>query len=308
MLMAIFTGGCGQQSPKNEEGSVPDVSSGKINRLENFSSTYFEPRNVDVWLPQGYDPDNKYPVLYMHDGQMLFDASNTWNNQEWGVDEVASQEIRNGQMKPCIVVGIWNDAETRHADYFPEKPFMNLSQDQQDSILQQVKESGKSIFSRKPRSDAYLKFLVKELKPYIDQHYSTKPGREHTFIAGSSMGGLISWYGVCEYPEVFGGAACLSTHWIGTYDTEDNPIPEAFNDYLRKNLPDPVTHKIYFDYGTETLDALYEPFQKQVDVIMKEKRYDENSWMTRKFEGADHSENAWRERLHIPLRFLLGSK
>ena len=78
------------------------------------------------------------------------------------------------------------------------------------------------------QSDAYLKFLVTELKPFIDSTFSVATDRSNTFIAGSSMGGLISMYAVCEYPAVFGGAACLSTHWPGIFTAENNPIPEAF--------------------------------------------------------------------------------
>ena len=119
------------------------------------------------------------------------------------------------------------------------------------------------------------------------------------------MGGLISMYALCEYPAVFGGAACLSTHWVGIFSTENNHIPAAFMAYLRTHLPDPATHRLYFDYGTETLDALYEPFQLQADSILREKGYSAANWQTLKFVGADHSERAWRTRLAIPLTFLM---
>ncbi|MEL6194883.1 MAG: esterase, partial [Bacteroidota bacterium] len=114
-------------------------------------------------------------------------------------------------------------------------------------------------------------------------------------------------YAICEYPQVFGGAACLSTHWVGTFEVENNPIPTAFVDYLAENLPEPGQNKIYFDYGTETLDALYEPFQLQVDSVMKLKGYTATNWSTQKFPGENHSEIAWAKRLHIPLTFLLGN-
>ena len=94
-----------------------------------------------------------------------------------------------------------------------------------------------------PSSDNYLKFIVEELKPFIDSTYSTLIDKENTFIAGSSMGGLISMYAVCEYPNVFGGAACLSTHWPGTFEVENNPIPEIFYNYLTNNLPKPNQNK-----------------------------------------------------------------
>ena len=118
------------------------------------------------------------------------------------------------------------------------------------------------------------------------------------------MGGLISVYSICEYPQIFGGAACLSTHWIGTFTIENNPIPAAFNNYLKNNLPDPATHKIYFGYGTESIDEFYEPFQMQLDSIMENKGYDDMNSKTMKFVGDDHSEIHWGKRFHIPITFL----
>jgi len=294
---------------QNPESPLPQVSSGTIERLTNFPSQYVSARNVDVWLPDDYTPGKRYAVLYMHDGQMLFDASTTWNGQEWGVDEVAGQLIAEGKIAPTIVVGVWNSDSGRHTDYFPQKPFERLPKTVQDSLLQNARRGTEvPVFNGRIISDNYLKFLTLELKPYIDAHFATLPDRDHTFVAGSSMGGLISWYALCEYPEIFGGAACLSTHWPGTFDTVNNPIPEAFVAYLADHLPDPKTHKIYFDYGTHTLDAFYEPCQLQVDEVMQRKGYDSKNWVTRKFPGASHSEASWKARLDIPLVFLLGSR
>jgi predicted alpha/beta superfamily hydrolase len=156
-----------------------------------------------------------------------------------------------------------------------------------------------------PNSDNYLKFVVTELKPFIDSTFSTLKDQPNTFISGSSMGGLISMYAICEYPEVFGGAACLSTHWPGTFTVENNPVPDAFLKYLKDHLPLPANHRIYFDYGSETLDALYKPFQLQADEIMKAKGYTLKNWVTREFPGDNHSEKAWNKRFSIPALFLL---
>lgn len=284
------------------------VSSGKIDHIEKFKSAYVDARNVDIWLPDGYSKDKQYPVLYMHDGQMLFDAKTTWNKQEWGVDETASKLMANKETIDFIVVGISSISEKRHADYFPQKPFDDLSPKDKTFVTITLQEAGRTKAVFQPVSDNYLKFLVEELKPYIDQNYATATGPEHTFIMGSSMGGLISLYAICEYPNVFGGAACISTHWPGIFSVENNPIPDAFFAYMRKNLPDPKTHKIYFDYGTATLDALYPPLQKKADEVMIEKGFTPSNWETHKFEGADHSENAWKERLSIPILFLLNKK
>jgi predicted alpha/beta superfamily hydrolase len=154
---------------------------------------------------------------------------------------------------------------------------------------------------RTPLSDRYLKFLMWELKPFMDEHYRTLPDRENTFTMGSSMGGLISIYAVCEYPDRFAGAGCISTHW-----------PAAGGivvDYLAQALPEAGEHRIYFDHGTATVDALYEPYQEEVDQILIAKGYTHGEdWVTLKFEGAEHGERAWRERVHMPLEFLLETK
>src|SRR5258708_15210714 len=173
---------------------IPKVSCGAIKSLENFPSKFVDTSNVDVWLPDGYSPDKKYSVLYMHDGQALFDSTLMWNKQVWGVDEVLRKLIAEKRIQDCIVVGIWNTGVKRFPDYFPQKPFYSLSPEDQQKILAIGRDKGTPLIGNGPVSDDYLKFLVKELKPYIDTHFSTLRDRQHTFIVGSSMGGLISMY------------------------------------------------------------------------------------------------------------------
>lgn len=284
----------------------PAVNSGKIEYIKHFKSKYVAKRAIEIWLPNGYTPNKKYAVLYMHDGQMLFDAATTWNNQAWEVDETASTLQAEKKTRDFIVVGINNTAK-RHPEYFPQKPYESLTETQQQFVTQALKDKGRITDTFTPLADAYLQFLVTELKPYIDSHYAVDPKPEATCIAGSSMGGLISMYAICEYPEVFGGAACLSTHWPGIFAVDGNPVPEAFMAYMRSHLPNPNTHKIYFDYGDQTLDALYPPLQKKVDELMVEKGFNTSNWSTQFFPGKDHSEKSWKERLAIPLQFLLPS-
>jgi enterochelin esterase-like enzyme len=287
------------------QAQTVNVSSGKIERLEKFKSEIVDPRHIDIWLPEGYSDTEKYAVLYMHDGQMLYDPNSTWNKQAWQVDSIAGALLQKNKIQKTIIVGIWNNGQKRHPEYFPEKVYSTFTNEQKKLISDELLRRKKIDSEFKPISNAYLKFIVQELKPYIDQHYSTYADREHTFISGSSMGGLISLYAICEYPEVFGGAACLSTHWTGIYQNHDNPIPDAIVSYLKTNLPDSKSHKIYFDYGDQTLDSLYRPWQKKVDVLMKAKGFTPKNWKTHFFTGKDHSERSWRERFFIPLEFLL---
>jgi len=281
-----------------------DLSSGSIKRIDSFPSQYVRSRTVDVWLPNNYSKNEKYAVLYMHDGQMLFDSTTTWNKQEWKVDEIVGGLMDSNKIRKTIVVAIWNHSDIRHTDYYPQKPFDLLSQKFKDSIFKTASKQFGTDF-KGLQSDNYLKFIVEEVKPFIDASLSVENNMENTFIAGSSMGGLISMYAICEYPKVFGGAACLSTHWIGFMPLENTPVPEAFFSYMEQNLPSAKNHKIYFDYGTATLDQYYLPYQHRVDEVLKEKGFNDTNYKNLKFEGHDHSENAWNKRFQIPVEFLL---
>ena len=311
MLLFLISACSYKKAKTNENFNAPlledyngKLSNGTIKRIADFPSKFIQPRNVDIWLPNNYNKKNKYAVLYMHDGQMLFDAETTWNKQEWKVDEVASNLMDQGKVKDFIVVAIWNISEIRHTDYYPQKPFDLLPQKFKDSIFETGKKQYGSNF-KGLNSDNYLKFIVEELKPFIDSNFSVFNNLENTFISGSSMGGLISMYALCEYPEIFGGAACLSSHWIGFAPQENSPVPQSFFNYMNENLPSSKTHKIYFDYGTQTLDEFYLPYQHYVNEILKNKGFDNTNSANIKFEGHDHSENSWNKRLDIPITFLL---
>ncbi len=275
---------------------------GSLERIENFPSKNIQSRNVDVWLPDNYTPSKKYPVLYMHDGQNLFDATTTWNKQEWKVDDWVSKLIKKQKIKELIVVGVYSIPETRWQDLFPEKAMDYMLKTTRDSIYKQAEATN---FNTNLTGDEYVKFLVKELKPFIDKNYATLSDQKNTFVAGSSMGGLMSMYAICEYPEVFYGAACISTHWPGGNPQKNNPIAKAIFDYLLGNIPDPRNHKFYFDYGTKTLDRFYLPYAEKVDAIFHNIGYRSSNYKNLKFKGADHSENSWNKRLNIPLQFLL---
>jgi enterochelin esterase-like enzyme len=238
----------------------------------------------------------------MHDGQMLFDAKTTWNKQAWNADQTVSRLMKADQLAPTIIVGIWNNGPFRHSEYFPEKFLPHMPEEPRKLLTQKALRD-------KPQSDAYLRFLVEELKPFIDAKYPTHKGPAQNAIMGSSMGGLISIYALNEYPEVFGGAAGLSTHWIGIHQPNSH-IPLSAYIYLRDKLASPQSHKIYQDHGTIELDALYAPYQNFINQIIRDKGYVESgakpNFLTRVFDGTGHNEKAWTERLAIPVLFLLG--
>lgn len=274
------------------------VSSGKTERIENFQSQFVAPRNVDIWLPEGYNPAKKYNVVYMHDGQMLFDSTQTWNKKEWKVDEVFSQLIKEKKIGECIVVGIWNNGSDRISEYFPDKIFDQLE------VKTQEKISAKYCNGKKANGDNYLRFVVTELKPFIDKKFSTRTGKDNTFMMGSSMGSLISIYAISEYPDVFGGVACISTAWLSQIEP-NYEIPTATFEYLRHNLASASGHKIYMDYGTGESDKIYEMTQSFVDLIAQGKGFNELNYLSKVIEKAEHNEVAWSQRLNVPVEFLL---
>lgn len=272
------------------------AATGTLDSWQDVPSAHVASRNVDVWLPPGYaaNPHKRYPVLYMHDGQNLFDPSLSYYTQtDWGVDEAMTKLIAERRVREAIVVGVWN-TPLRLQEYMPRKPVTD------DSLPIGVQGMGE-LPASSIVSDAYLAFLVDELKPFIDRTYRTRRGRDDTFVMGSSMGGLISLYAVAEYPQVFGGAGAVSTHW---------PIADGLViDWLAAHLPDPRTHRLYFDHGTATLDAQYAPFQQRMDALVRARGYVEGgNFMTRVYQDADHSERAWRQRVDVPLQFLLGTR
>jgi predicted alpha/beta superfamily hydrolase len=200
-------------------------------------------------------------------------------------------------------VGIHNREEYRYADYFPEDILQKLSEEQQNEILnKQLKNS--------PSANTYLRFIAEELKPFIDTKYSTYTNKEHTLIMGSSMGGIISLYAMCKYPDVFGKAGCISTHWpvlsakVFNLSKTMN-IAEEFRKYISEKI-DVSNHSVfYFDHGDKTLDSLYAPYQQKVDSLFKQKGFTKINFVSKKFPGDDHSEKSWSKRLYIPFEFLL---
>ena len=283
------------------ESAVFSVGAPDIKRHADFASQFVGPRHVDVWLPKDYQGSDKdYRVLYFHDGQNLFNPEWVYYTQtDWGIDETLQQLIDEGEVDDTIVVGIWSTPE-RIAEYMPWDLYEATSDEYRAAI-------GKYMGSE-PTSREYLRFVVEELKPFIDSNYRTKPGRDDTMMMGSSMGALISLYGVMEYPDVFAAAACVSTHWPSSMMVDNPAGNEPVLEYLRSAMPPPGDHRIYFDFGTEELDSNYEPHQQAIDNVMLELGYEHGPlWQTHKFEGAGHNEGAWNKRAHVPLTFLLGT-
>lgn len=286
---------------------LPAASTGRIERLPTIVSQHVEARPVDVWLPADYNPAGRYNVLYMQDGQNLFDGNMNFTKKAWQADVAVTRLVKAGRIPDTLVVGIWSNGAERYAEYYPEK-VLGFAPEHVRREYVEVASNGRS------KADAYLRYLVEELKPAIDRRYPTKPGPESTFVVGSSMGGLISLYALCEYPQVFGGAAGLSTHWVGRpaawgrERVRNAALPLAAMTYLSQKLPPAGHHRVYTDRGDDGLDSLYAPAHRLVAEVLRDRGYASADAMTPVFEGTGHTEADWAARLDTPLQFLMGPR
>ncbi len=244
-----------------------------------------EPRHVEIWLPPGYgdDPERRYKVIYMHDGENLFDPRIANTGVDWGVDEAMMRGVQSGQFEAAIVVAAWSTAN-RGFDY---SPWHGAAQ--------------------------YARFLIEELMPRVNAEFRTLTGAENTVVMGSSMGGLLSYYLVKNHPEVFGACGCVSSHFAlsaadFTGQTGADKTPYIVKDIAAGHTV-PQGIRFYFDYGTETLDSTYEKDHAPVrDWLLNQGLVEGRDLKMRKYDGAAHSEASWRARLDDQLNWLLSRR
>ncbi|UCC24298.1 MAG: hypothetical protein JSU98_11240 [Gemmatimonadales bacterium] len=249
-----------------------------------------ESRHVEIWLPPGYDEDEerRYPVIYMSDGQNLFDPRIANTGTDWGVDEAMMAGVEEGRHGPAIVVGVWNSSR-RLQEYSPwhEAP-------------------------------AYADFLLRELMPRIDAEFRTLEGPENTFHMGSSMGSLLSYYLVKEHPDAFGACGCVSTHFplaedvVASITGEDDPslddTPYVVRD-IEAGATVPPGARFFFDHGTEGLDAAYGPTHQRVrEWLSGQGLVEGEDFLIREYRGADHNESSWRARIGDQLEWILAGR
>ncbi|MEM7106057.1 MAG: alpha/beta hydrolase-fold protein [Bacteroidota bacterium] len=245
------------------EGQV----TGEVRFHRNMDWKNLKNRDVFVWLPPNYETetDRRYPVIYAHDGQNLIDPRTSYKGFDWQLDETADMLIREGNIEPFIIVGI-NNTSDRSNEYGA-------------SELSQV----------------YMEFIVRKLKPMIDEIYRTKTEPEHTTTLGSSMGGLISFMLGWEHNNVFGNAACFSP----AFKYQDfNYIPKVTQyEGKKKQL------NLYIDNGTEELEKVLQPGCDEMMAALNDMGY-QFEWHLAK--GAEHDEAAWAKRAWRPMKQFFG--
>ena len=285
-----------------------NVSYGYLEKV-NFNSNTIGNRVIEIYSPKNWIIDDDTKFIIMQDGQMLFDSSLTWNNQEWMIDE----GFKNRENLNFIIIGVHSlnksgdgffDNTKRYAEYFPKQSI--------DYFDKNIKTFIYKAFLDREKFN-YLNFIVFELIPYIENKFSIKLNKNNTGIMGSSMGGLLALNAIIEYPDIFGFAGCFSVHWIGIKPidyfflpirkiiTEDENFIRGIRKYINLNITDLNSHKIYFDYGTDGLDLFYSIPQKSIDKIFIEHKI---NFISTEFAGHSHEEKYWALRFFDALNYL----
>lgn len=276
VVTSVFSGTVFAQQPHTLTGDIRFHKSFHSKILNND-------RDVVVYLPPGYESNRnkRYAVLYLHDGQNLFDGATSFiPGKEWRVDETAQALITAGKIKPLIIVGIYNAGKDRIDEYTP-------------SADEKYKMGGKA--------DLYGQMLIEELKPYIDATYRTRKDAEHTGVGGSSLGGIVSMYLGLKYPHVFGRVASVSPSvWFA------NKQIVHYAEGLKKK---PKT-RIWMDMGTKEGRTAEDAQQAIVDARLLTETLVKKGWKPGRdlsfveAEGAEHNETAWAARVEQILKFL----
>jgi predicted alpha/beta superfamily hydrolase len=268
---------------------------GRFVEMEMGARAAMPETGITIWLPPGYDNGKRrYPVVYMHDAQNLFFLERSNFNKIWAADKSALRLIKAKLLSPFIIVGINQPGEARYAQYLPQALYAAASPE--------LRAKFDAMAKRPIYSDAYLHFIVNELKPMIDERFRTKKGRDYTAIAGSSMGGLISCYAFTRYPKVFGRAGCVSTHWpmgdpIAT-EAHKSEIIKLWADEFVLGLGKAGKRRLWMDHGDQTLDAFYPSYQAEITKEVEKLGWrKDRDFAVRPYPGTPHDENAWAARM-----------
>ena len=263
--------------------------------VEHVQAAGLPDQRLTIWLPPGYDSSKRrYGVVYMHDGHNLFDLRKSNFNKIWAADKAMLAASREGGFAPYIIVGIWAPGADRYRQYLPRNIYDAAAPEQRARM---DKLAGGPVIS-----DAYLAWLAGPLKQWVDKTYRTKPGRMDTVIAGASMGGLMSCYAFLRRPDIYGRAACVSSHWPaadpGDPGAFDADLATRWDGGFKQYLGKPKGRRLWLDHGTATLDAWYAPYQRVIDARLTASGWQRgHDWQSKVYRGAEHEENAWAARL-----------
>ncbi len=269
--------------PNHSDGKSdkPHTLTGEFRYHENFASVLLNnQRPLIVYLPPDYGHaiERLYPVLYLHDGQNVFDSATAFLGQEWEVDETAQQLIEADEIEPLIIVGVYNTGEQRINEYTPTRD--------------ERRQAG-------GQADLYGRFLIEEVKPFIDRRYRTLAGAETTGLGGSSLGGLVTLHLGLKHSHVFGKLIAMSPSvWW------DRGVILREVEALRIK---PAT-RVWLDMGTREGPNLLSQARLLRDALIAQGWQLKTDLHYLEARGARHTESAWARRVAPALKFLFGKK
>jgi len=253
------------------------VNPPELHKHEKFRSRFLRnQRDLIVYLPPGYheQPRRRFPVLYMHDGQNLFDGATSFvPGMDWHVGHTADDFILTGAVQPLIIVGIYNAGKARVHEYTPTKaPRMGGG-----------------------RADRYGKFLMQEVMPFIHGEYRVLSDARMTGIGGSSLGGLVSLYLGLKHSQIFGRVAALSPSvWWN----------QRVMDRIAADTPVEPQPRIWLDIGTQEGPRIVHEVEEFRDILLQKGWQLGKDIQYQRIEGAEHNEAAWAQRVGPFLQFL----
>lgn len=267
--------------------SRPEWQDERLLRISDFASEALSnARGIHIYLPPGYDKetDRRYPVLYMLDGQGIFDP-NPFSNSSWQIHRTADRQISEGRMEPILIVGIDNNGEDRLNEYAFAVGSEACIPGAPDIVC---------------KGEAFERFLIGELKPYIDRMFRTLPDREHTALMGSSMGGLATYHLGFRNPHIFSKLGILSPYFIRL---DPNTLKETrfYNRYVG------ITDlKLWIDIGEIEANILVRHVRGVVEELTDQGYVSGDNMMFYEVPGAAHTEKDWAARAHLPLLYFFG--
>ena len=260
-------------------------------------------QRISVWLPPGYTAGQRaYPVLYMHDGQNLFEPALSTYDKVWAADRAMLQCARAGLIAPHIIVGVWSPGHDRSRQYLPNW----LGQQAPDTLRQHIKARAQ----RAILGDAYIAWLSGPLKACVDRSFRTRPGPRHTALVGSSLGGLISCHALAQLPQVYCRVAALSPHWPVVLpplvDHTQDALMALWDQWMQSQLGAPGARRLWIDRGTDYLEAFYAPYHARATERLQTLGWTLGTdFESRIYPAASHNEDHWRARLPEVLAWLL---
>ena len=250
---------------------------------------------IEVWAPPTLSPTT--PLLVMHDGKNVFNTETSTVGVTWGVVEAVEREIApaHPELQP-LIVAVWVPDESRRFQELAPQAVMERYPQIWDEIGGPTVSW--AINDHTLRGDEYQEVLATKVVPWARETFGITASRERTAVCGSSMGALASLYALARHPETWGSALALSTHL---------PLGGGLMGAgLADLLPPPGRHRIWMDYGDQTLDAAYAPYQARFDADLAARGWQFGADVqTTPFPGHDHSERAWSARIHLVLKWWL---